>query len=406
MLFKAVKDETLCQKCGWCEKLIPCPVGFKEFDCIGCGACTLACPYEALTMSKAEKEREIEIEIDGNKFDVPKNIPVKRALEEAGHLYSEKPEGGLYAPCGVGGCGSCGLEIDGEVKPACVTPVTEGLKINTAGTKDFVPKRIVGGFMGHAVGGVGTPWNLKNHGCVEAAVFTAGCNFRCPQCQNWTTAYLGKEGFDHQALTPRETAEKMTRARKKYGVDRMAVSGGESTLNRKWLIEFLRELKKMNPDEKAGFHVDTNGSLLTEDYIDELVEAGMTDIGIDLKGLETETFLRITGLTDEKMAKNYKQAAWQAVHYIAENYRDTLFLGVGIPYNRDLIALEEIEAMGEEIVKTGGEIQVCPLDYRPEFRRRDLSRPAFSEMKDVYRILKGTGLKTVICQTAFGYIGP
>jgi molybdenum cofactor biosynthesis enzyme MoaA len=37
--------------------------------------------------------------------------------------------------------------------------------------------------------------------------------------------------------------------------------------------------------------VDTNGSILTYDYLDELVEAGMTDIGIDLKSLEDHTYI-------------------------------------------------------------------------------------------------------------------
>ena len=80
-------------------------------------------------------------------------------------------------------------------------------------------------------------------------------------------------------MLPTEAAERLTIARKKFGVDRMAISGGESTLNRTWLIEFVRALKNLNPDSDARIHVDTNGSILTKDYIDELIGAGMTDIG-------------------------------------------------------------------------------------------------------------------------------
>ena len=64
-------------------------------------------------------------------------------------------------------------------------------------------------------------------------------------------------------------------------------------MNRPWLIQYIRALKSRNPDEQARFHVDTNGSLLTADYIDELVESGMTDIGIDLKAVEVGTFQRL-----------------------------------------------------------------------------------------------------------------
>ena len=51
-------------------------------------------------------------------------------------------------------------------------------------------------------------------------------------------------------------------------------------------------------------------------------------------------------------------------------------------------------------------VQVCVLDYRPAFRRTDLLRPEYEEMVSVWKLLIGTGLKTVICQTAKGHIGP
>ncbi|MDI6806764.1 MAG: radical SAM protein, partial [Candidatus Aenigmarchaeota archaeon] len=208
------------------------------------------------------------------------------------------------------------------------------------------------------------------------------------------------------SLTPKKAAEIMTRTRKEYGVNRMAISGGESTLNRPWLVQYIKELKSLNPDKNARFHVDTNGSLLTKDYIDELVEAGMTDVGIDLKSLNTETFMHITGLRDEKLVEKYKNTAWNATKYIIDNYKDKVFLGIGIPYNKDLTSIKEIRQMGMEIVKIDPEVQVCVLDYFPQFRRRDISRPSYWEMVEVQRVLKETGLKTVTCQTERGHIGP
>jgi pyruvate formate lyase activating enzyme len=134
--------------------------------------------------------------------------------------------------------------------------------MNISTKTEVTPKRPVHGWMGHAVGGVGTPWRLnKLSGFIETACFTCGCNFQCAQCQNWTTTYNGRE----IALTPREAALLMSDSRRNYRVDRMAISGGECTLNRKWFIEYLRELKKKNTDAKARFHVDTNGSIHFED---------------------------------------------------------------------------------------------------------------------------------------------
>lgn len=403
MRYIAIKNPDKCRSCGFCDE-IACSsryVGYSD-ECVGCGACCLACPHEAIEMIEKPAGKSISIKVDDEIFSVPERITIKKALELCGYKPCGYPgEGDLFAPCRTGGCWSCSVLVDGELKPCCVTGVREGMDINTRA--DVIPKRPVHGWMGHAVGGVGTPWQLKrSYGYIETACFTAGCNFRCPQCQNWTATYCGKE----MALTPREASMLMTDARKTYRVDRMAISGGECTLNRKWLIQYLQELKKRNPDKNARFHVDTNGSILTEDYLDELVEAGMTDIGIDLKSLELDTFSRITGVDDKDLARKYLDTAWNAVKYLTDNFTDKVFLGIGIPYNRDLISLEEVRKMGEKINEIDEKVQVCVLDYRPAFRRTELRRPEYEEMVNVWNLLKGTGLKTVICQTARGHIGP
>ncbi|NYT01849.1 MAG: radical SAM protein, partial [Methanosarcinales archaeon] len=51
-------------------------------------------------------------------------------------------------------------------------------------------------------------------------------------------------------------------------------------------------------------------------------------------------------------------------------------------------------------------VQVCALDYRPEYQRMDLVRPSFGEMLQVHRVLRNSGLESVICQTSRGRIGP
>lgn len=395
-LYIAKKDEKRCQECGFCRDFV-----CRNEQCVGCGACSLACPNQAIEMVPGERGEDICIKVEGKSFALPDGITIRQALELLGYSIAKYPkEGQLFVPCEVGGCWSCAVKINGELKPSCVTPIKEGMEIEFPA--DYTPLRLVGGFMGHMVGGVGTPWELKHvHGYIEAACFACGCNFRCPQCQNWSTTYRGK-GLP---LTPEEAARMMTATRHRYKVDRMAISGGECTLNGPWLLNYLKELRRLNPDENARLHVDTNGSLLTNDYIDDLAKAGMTDVGIDLKSLALDTFVRITGLKNKELAQRYKETAWEAVNYIRQNHRE-IFLGIGIPYNEDLISIEEIRQMGERILDIDPEIQVCVLDYRPEFRRRDISRPSYQEMEQVYITLKRVGLKAVLCQTAYGHIGP
>jgi pyruvate formate lyase activating enzyme len=379
-----------CVECESCTQLVACPANFERERCIGCKACFFACPNRAIEIIEEER-RYVEIFVDGELYSVPERIPVKQALKMLGYRFEDG--------CETGGCWNCAVEINGLPKPSCIMPVKKDMEIRFV---ESTPRRIVGGFMAHTVGGVGTPWYLKG-GYVEVAVFAAGCNFRCLQCQNWRVTYRSKENLEYRVLTPKQAAERITFLRRAYGVHRMAISGGECTLNRKWLVRYIKELRLLNPDEKARFHIDTNGSTLTRDYIDELINVGMSDVGIDLKALEIDTFIRITGLSKE-LAMKYKQIAWNAVKYILDEH--DIFLGIGIPYNKSFISINEIQRMGEKIAEIDPEVQVCVLDYRPEFRRQDISRPSYEEMVQVYRALKNVGLKTVICQTALGYIGP
>jgi pyruvate formate lyase activating enzyme len=340
---------------------------------------------------------------------VPERITVLRALGIAGYKISMLPdEGDIFVPCRTGGCWSCAVLVNGELKPSCITRIQEGMEISTEHgvLEKFEPKRLVTGFQGHPVGGVGTPYWIKPKGIafayIEVACFTHGCILRCPTCQNWQTTYSSIE----EPMTPEQAARFITRARHEHRVDRMAISGGEPTLNKKWLLNYFEKLRELNLDKKARFHLDTNAVLLSHSYIDELVEAGMTDIGIDVKGIELETFSTITGIGDKAIAKKLMDTEWSAIEHSLDYYPEKIFIGIGIPYNPKLITLDEIRHIGERIAELEPGLQVCALDYRPEFRRRDIRKPSYEEMLTVKRVLEETGLRCVICQTERGHIGP
>lgn len=389
----ARRNQSLCTFCGACRNNVVCPAGeVLGSNCIGCGACVLACSGSAINLVEVRgKRKNINIRINGESFSVPERITLKDALGYAGISFSHE-----NAPCSVGGCWCCAVLADGSPMPACITDVREGMEIDTLAAIE--PKRVVTGFGPHMVGGVGTPISIRNYiSPVEVALFTHGCNLRCPQCQNHIMSFTG--GME---MAPGEAAVMLSNMRRIYRVNRMAFSGGECTLNRRWLIQTIKELKKLNRDEKARIHVDTNGSLLTKNYLDELVSAGMTDAGIDLKGIRLETFQRITGVKEH--SELYLENAWNAVKYLIENHPQ-VFVGVGIPYNKALILREEIQEIGERIAGISCAVQVCVLDYRAAFRR-NLEQPAAGEMKEVKEILNSTGLKNVIAQTARGHIGP
>jgi pyruvate formate lyase activating enzyme len=349
-------------------------------------------------------DNRVRITVDGRQMLVRGGITLKQALEPCGYSFGHRfAERRAPAHCSCGGCYSCAVDVDGETHPACITPAISGQVVRTPPHARLELKRIVHGFNRHRAAGVGTPWSIASQRrSVETACFAAGCNLRCPQCQNWDIATCSTG----DPITPHEAARRLSEARLRIGVDRMAISGGECTLNRPWLVRFIRELKKMNPDSGVRIHIDTNATLLSPDYVDELVQAGVTDVGADLKGYFPETFLRISGLQDIELAESYLATAWNAVRRLAGLHRDRVFTGVGIPYNRQLISARELAFIGEELSEMDPDIQVTVLDYRPEYKRLDLLRPSAAEMRQARDLLRTKGLRRVICQTAGGCIGP
>lgn len=397
------KDDQVCQNCGICSTIIHCPGDGK---CIGCGACFIACPSLAFNKTTEISNKVVNIVVNNKSYKVPKEITIKEALIQAGFTFTKDPKKeGIFAPCETGGCYACVVIVDGKIKPICHSGLKEGTNIKIDLPKNVEPLRLVHGFQPHSVGGVGTPWPLKKKGIyIEVACFTAGCNFRCATCQNFTTTY----NSEILPITPIHGASQLTMARNNYKVNRMAISGGEPTLNRKWLIQFFQDLKTLNNDPKARLHLDTNASLLTKDYIDELINAGITDIGPDLKSHNEEIFSKITGITDMELVKTYMKNAWSAVKYIVEQYYpDDVFMGVGLPYNKFFYpSFDQVHEWGVKLSKIDPEIQISVLDYRPIFRNQEIKRPSTDEMLKVKTTLEGAGLKKVIVQTARGHIGP
>jgi len=110
---------------------------------------------------------------------------------------------------------------------------------------------------------------------------------------------------------------------------------------------------------------------------------------------------------DRKLAEQYLRNAWKITEYMVRRYYpEALFVGIGIPYNPQLITLDEIREMGHRIAQIDPEVQVCLLDYFPTFRRLDMRTPSVEEMKRARETLLEAGLKTVLAQTPVGYIGP
>ncbi len=108
---------------------------------------------------------------------------------------------------------------------------------------------------------------------VACILFTQGCNFKCPYCQN-----SGLIGHENEVLIPEEEIFEYLKKRKGV-LDGVVVSGGEPTVQKDLAI-FIKKVKEM------GFLVklDTNGS--NPDLLKKLIDEKLVDyIAMDIKNI-------------------------------------------------------------------------------------------------------------------------
>ncbi len=113
---------------------------------------------------------------------------------------------------------------------------------------------------------------LDYPGKVACTVFTAGCNFRCPFCQNASLVLPERFG------QPIAEEELLSFLRKRQGVlDGVAVTGGEPMLHAD-LPDLLRKVRDLGYLVK----LDTNGSF--PDRLAAVIDEGLVDyVAMDIK---------------------------------------------------------------------------------------------------------------------------
>ncbi|WP_373498009.1 radical SAM protein [Desulfococcus sp.] len=374
-----------CIHCGFCTQYIACPAGTD--GCIGCGACVAACPQAARDLKIVDvyeaaggegKWNLIDFEVNGQAQQLPGPLSVSKALTQLGVI----PEREASSACGTGGCWNCAVLIDGQQARGCVTALRSGMKIVTrqAAIRQVSPKRVV------------TVMRPAPHG--HPSIFTHGCNYRCDLCHNWDLTFSSTA----TSLTPSQAIAQLGLRPEK---DRwIGISGGEPTLNRQWLVDTVRELRGSVPESRI--QLDTNASLLTPDYIDELIAAGVTDVSPDFKALEIKTFMTLSGVHDKNLAKRYMQTIWQAIEHLQVRYADQVFMAVSIPCHPRIHTRSELEEMAVALATLNPDIPVTLTELQPAFRSRNWPHVTRQVMDEAADVLENNGLRRVMIQGGQG----
>ncbi|MHB1418742.1 MAG: radical SAM protein [Bacillota bacterium] len=372
-MYALAKRSESCLDCHFCDYFIQCPK--NNNSCLGCGTCIKGCPAGARSLVSNQKPRPMtKIMIDGEHCTVPYGITIGQALEITG----KRPP--TPHNCCTGGCYNCAVVVDGSLIRSCCTGIHENMKIATDRKEidSHPPLRLVSFFPGHL------------HASIS--VFTHGCNFNCDFCHNWNITFASTG----RPVTPQGAALTAGQAISSSQDQRIGISGGEPTLNRRWLVDFIHELKTQF--RHLRIQVDTNASLLTKDYIDELYNAGMTDISLDIKGMELDTFIKCTGVTNRELAQEYLTASWQSIEYIIDRYTGKLFYTVGLPFHPDFVTGEELFRMGNRLASLEKDMDVNLIVYQPAFRMRNTDPVPDTDIDNALELLNSTGIKRVWCQ--------
>ncbi len=389
----AVRNDN-CIHCGFCTQYIACPAGTD--GCIGCGACVTACPQGARSLKvvaagrrpdKTEKINLLDFEVNGRPQQLQGPISVSKALELLGFI-PEKQSTSVSGctdtadACGTGGCWKCAVLIDGKQTRGCVTALRSGMKIVTAPTalEQVAPKRVV------------SVMRPAPHG--HPSIFTHGCNYRCDLCHNWDLTFSSTGA----SLTPAQVVAQLALQPEK---DRwIGISGGEPTLNRPWLVDTVQQLRRSVPESRI--QLDTNASLLTPDYIDELIAAGVTDVSPDFKAFEIKTFMTLSGVHDKKQADRYMRTVWQAIEYLQTRYADQIFMAVSIPCHPRIHTKSELEAMAVALAALNPDIPVTLTELQPAFRIRHWPYVSQQTMEEAAGFLEKKGLRRIMIQGGQG----
>lgn len=257
----------------------------------------------------------------------------------------------------------------------------------------------------------------------RTAVFLQGCNYNCQYCHNpetinrcihcgfcvrycptgalqlkdgsvqydITKCVMCDECFTHcrhgsSARVREMTAEQVMQAVKKQMpfIRGVTVSGGECTLQRDFLVEFLTLAK----EAKLHTLVDSNGSYLFE--ADPALMAVTDGVMLDVKAWNSGEHYRVTGQLNDVVLKNLR--------WLAENGKLTEVRTVVVP---ELFDCEEtvrnVSALLRETGSLGTRYKI--ICYRPNGVRqqyRHLQSPSVDTLQSLADIAAEYGLTDVV----------
>lgn len=220
-------------------------------------------------------------------------------------------------------------------------------------------------------------------------IFTAGCNYKCLNCQNWTISqypdnseisYGEIRGYVDPGELAKECLEQLSSLEAKLmNVDRIFFSGGESAIHLPYVEKIVEEARKLDPATKVNF--DTNG-FLTKESLKRVLNF-TTSITFDIKAYSDEIHRALTGCSVKPVLRNTEHIARNAKEKLWE-YRILVIPGI----NED-----DMEPLSEFLASIDKTLPVCFLAFRPNFVLEGHPGASYKLMERCVRIAREAGLE-------------
>jgi len=157
-------------------------------------------------------------------------------------------------------------------------------------------------------------------------------------------------------------------------LEEAVITGGEPTLDRQYLVDLISQLKEF----VGGIVLDTNGYFLDDSYLQELIEAGLTEVIFDLKAWDEKLHEWYTDYSNKRILENIRNAYGKVKLVV-----NTVF----IPGIVDDLEIENIARFLAEI-DTNSEIDYRINRFRAELSYEKIARnPYPEEIERAYSIV-------------------
>jgi GTP 3',8-cyclase len=238
---------------------------------------------------------------------------------------------------------------------------------------------------------------------------TDRCNYKCVYCRT------GNEGALYGDL-PFSDYLRMARVLVEMGITKVRLTGGEPLL-RNGVVEFVRELKKLRPqDGELDIALTTNGHLLA-DMAQPLKDAGLTRVTVSMDAVDPDHFARITRVPNgyDHVLAGIRAARRAGLWPLKVNcvlmrgFNEDQIIPFGMFAREEGVTVRFIEFMPLEEGRTWAPSTVVPLDeilarmaeYRPLV---EIPR-ARSETARRYRFEDGIGEIGIIAPVSHPFCG-